>query len=262
MLVASYTHTKSDQPDNAGPHDGPNNNFSVQEASLFLAGRVSDHIGVFAQTTYSDIDRLLTLDNVDARYAQPLKIAEKPAILGISINNNPTVQDVWNTVPAWRFPYMSSGLVPGSAAAPLIEGGLEHQVIGVSGYAFYNNSWYAELGGYRSLSHGFLNAVNVGDDAGRIAGIAPYWRVAYSNDTKDHSWSLGVFGLDANVHPDRSPGPTDKYRDVGVDGSLQLFNMGPHVFTLNGAYVHEQQHRDASFAAGASRNRSDTMNST
>ena len=75
MLVASYTQTKSGQPDNAGPHDGRNDNFSVQEASLFLAGRVSDHVGVFAQTTYSDIDRLLTLDNVDVRYAQQLKKA-------------------------------------------------------------------------------------------------------------------------------------------------------------------------------------------
>src|SRR5689334_20492626 len=112
MLVTSYTQTKVDQPDNAGPHDGPNNNFSLQEASLFFAGRVSDHFGVFAQTTYSDIDRLLTLDNVDVRYALPFKIAEHPAIFGVSLNNNPTVQDVWNTLPAWRFPYMASELVP------------------------------------------------------------------------------------------------------------------------------------------------------
>jgi hypothetical protein len=262
MLVASYTHTKADQPDNAGPHDGTNNNFSLQEASLFFAGRLSDHVGVFAQTTYSDIDRLLTLDNVDVRYATPLKIADKPAILGVSVNNNPTVQDVWNTTPAWRFPYMASELVPGIASAPLIEGALEHQVIGVSGYAFYNNAWYAELGGYRSLSHGFLDAVNVEDSVGRIAGLAPYWRVAYSNDAKGHSWSLGAFGLDANVHPDRAPGPTDKFRDVGVDGSLQLFDMGPHVIALNGAYVHEHQNRAASFAAGAAENPSDTLNST
>jgi len=112
MLVGSYTHTKADQPDNAGPHDGKNDNFSVQEASLFLAGRVSDHIGVFAQTTYSDIDRLLTLDNVDVRYAQQTKIADKPAIFGVTVNNNPGVSDVWNTLAAWRFPYMASELVP------------------------------------------------------------------------------------------------------------------------------------------------------
>jgi hypothetical protein len=262
MLVASYTHTKTDQPDNAGPHDGTNNNFSVQEASLFFAGRISDHIGAFAQATYSDIDRLVTLDNVDVRYANPFKIGDKPAVFGISVNNNPTVSDVWNTVPAWRFPYMASELVPEMASAPLIEGGLEHQVIGVSGYAFYNNAWYGELGGYGSLSHGLLDSLNVEDSAGRISGIAPYWRFAYSHDTKGLSWSLGAFGLDANVHPDRAPGPTDKFRDVGIDGSLQLFNMGPHVFTLNGAYVHEHQNRAASFASGASANSSDNLDST
>jgi hypothetical protein len=261
MLVAAQTHTRADQPDNAGPHDGRNDNFSVQEASLFVAGRVSDHVGVFAQTTYSDIDRLLTLDNAEVRYAQPLKLADKPAILGVSVNNNPGVQDAWNTLPAWRFPYMASELVPEIAAAPLIEGGLEHQVIGASGYAFYDNAWYAELGAYRSLSHGVLAALNV-EDSGRIGGIAPYWRVAYSHDTKGRSWSLGAFGLDARLHPDRAPGPADRYRDIGVDGSLQLFDMGPHVVTVNGAYVHEHQNRAASYAVGASANRSDTLDST
>lgn len=262
MLVTSYTRTKADQPGNAGPHAGPNDNFSLQEASLFLAGRLSDTVGVFAQTTYSDIDRLLTLDNVDVRYSRTLKFGEQPAILGVSVNNNPGVQDVWNTLPAWRFPYMASELIPEIASAPLVDGGLEHQVIGVSGYAFYNNAWYAELGGYRSLSHSFLDKVNVEDSAGRIAGVAPYWRVAYSNDAAGHSWSLGAFGLDANLHPDRMPGPTDKFRDLGIDGSLQLFGSGPHVFTLNGAYVHEHQNRDASFAAGAAEHRSGTLDST
>src|SRR5579859_6122157 len=79
MLVASYTHTAADQPQDPAPHEGTNDNFSLQEASLFLAGRLSDHIGVFAQTTYSDIDRLLTLDNVDLRYATAHTIGGQPA---------------------------------------------------------------------------------------------------------------------------------------------------------------------------------------
>ena len=261
MLVGSYTHTNADQPDNAGPHDGPNDNFSIQEASLFLAGRMSDHIGVFAQTTYSDIDRLLTLDNVDLRYARALQIHDRPAILGVSFNNNPTVQDVWNTVPAWRFPYMASELVPEMAAAPLIEGGLEHQVAGLSAYAFVDNRWYAEFGGYQSLSRSFLSKVNVEDSAGRISGVAPYWRLAWSHDSKGLSWSIGAYGLDAHVHPDRAPGPTDKYRDIGLDSSLQLYEMGPHVFALNASYVHEQQDRDASFASGTAANRSASLES-
>jgi len=261
MLVGSYTHTNADQSDNAGPHERRNDNFSIQEASLFLAGRMTDHIGVFAQTTYSDIDRLLTLDNLDLRYARALQVHEHPAIVGVSMNNNPTVQDVWNTVPAWRFPYMASELVPEMAAAPLIEGGLEHQVVGLSAYTFFDNRWYAELGGYRSLSPGLLGAMNVEDSAGRISGVAPYWRLAWSHDSRGQSWSIGTFGLDAHLHPDRGRGATDKFRDIGIDASLQLYDMGPHLFALNASYVHEHQIRDASFAAGKAANLGGSLDS-
>jgi hypothetical protein len=64
------------------------------------------------------------------------------------------------------------------------------------------------------------------------------------------------------VRPDRAPGPSDEYRDIGVDGTLQLFDMGPHVFTLNGTYTHEHQDRNASFAMGATANASDHLEST
>jgi len=261
MLVASYTQTKADQPNDAGPHHGPNDNFSLQEASLFYAGRITEHLGAFAQATYSDIDRHLRLDNVDVRYAQTVKLGDKPVIFGATVNNNPTVQDAWNTVPAWRFPYMASGLVPTVAAAPLIEGGLEHQVIGLSGYALYDNQWYAELGGYRSLSHGFLSKVDVEDIAGSISGIAPYWRFAYTHEKGELSWSLGTFGLDARLHPGRMPGPTDKFRDTGADASLQ-YAHGPHTITLNGTYTHEHQNRAASFASGTAVNPTGRLNST
>ena len=260
MLVTSFTQTKTDQPDNAGAHDGRNDNFSVQEASLFLAGHLGD-IGTFVQATYSDIDRLTTLDNVDVRYARTLTLAGKPAIVGVSLNNNPTVQDVWNTLPAWRFPYMSSELVPGQAAAPLLDGGLEHQVLGLSAYAYFNGSWYAELGGYRSLSHDFLDSLNVEDAAGRIQGLAPYWRIAYTQDDAGHSWSAGLFGLNAKLEPGRISGATDDYRDVGIDASYQLLGTGKHVFTANGAYIHEHKTLDVSFAAGATSLRADSLDS-
>ena len=260
MLVESYTHTATDQPEDAGPHAGRNDNVTMQEASVFLAGKLTDHLGAFAQATYSDIDHVVTMDNVDVRYARQLTLAKQPLTLGVSLNNNPGVQDGWNTLPAWRFPYMSSELVPSIASAPLIDGGLEQQVLGLSGYAFYRNAWYAELGGYRSLSRGFLSSVNVDDSAGRIAGIAPYWRLAYEHDSEGVSWSLGAVGLDARLHPDRGVGPTDDFRDTGLDGTL-YWSAGSHVLTFNSAYIHEHQDRSASFATGAAEHPSGSLDS-
>ena len=49
---------------------------------------------------------------------------------------------------------------------------------------------------------------------------------------------------------------------MGVDASLQLFDMGPHVVTLNGAYVHERQHLGATLAGGGAANSRDTLDST
>ena len=36
-----------------------------------------------------------------------------PVTYGISANNTPTVQDLWNTTTAWGFPYNGSGIQPG-----------------------------------------------------------------------------------------------------------------------------------------------------
>ena len=43
-------------------------------------------------------------DNADVRYANTANIGGVDVIYGITANNNPTVQDVWNTTPAWTFP--------------------------------------------------------------------------------------------------------------------------------------------------------------
>ena len=44
-----------------------NDNYSLQEASLFLAGRISEHVGSFIQATWSGVDHKTALDQVDVR---------------------------------------------------------------------------------------------------------------------------------------------------------------------------------------------------
>jgi len=65
---------------------------------------------------------------------------------GVTANNNPTVQDVWNTIPAWRFPFISSALAPTPTASTFIDQVYAQQVVGVSAYTFLDDMLYLEFG--------------------------------------------------------------------------------------------------------------------
>ena len=254
MAIATYTHTGRDQSAPPADHFGTNDNSALQEASLFLGGKLAPGLGVFAQATYSGVDRNVAMDNFDVRYAHDAKLFGKSAMVGVSVNNNPTVQDAWNTTPAWGFPFVASDLAPGPAAAPLVQGGLAQQVIGVSPYLWWDRRLYAEVGVYQSLSAGVLNTLHA-DVGPSISGGAPYARIAYERDFGGRSVEVGAFGLEASLEPDRMPGPTDRYEDIGLDASYQAIGSGRHEFQLNAAYVHEQQRLDATYAAGGAERR-------
>lgn len=241
MLVGNWTHTKKDQASPLSSHDGTNNNIALQEASVFVAGKIAPHLGTFIQTTYSEIDRATAFDHADIRYARTVQASGKDLVLGLDLNNNPTVQDPFNTVGAWSFPYTASDLVPGHATGAFLTGGLEHQAIGTSVYAYFDDHVYAEFGGYRSLSHGFLGTLGVEDEAGKLQGFAPYWRLAYNREWKGQSASIGVIGMNASIHPGREAGPTNKYRDIGIDASYQYLGNRKNIFSFNISHIWESQ---------------------
>ena len=102
-----------------------------------------------AQASFNGCDPYETFqwswDNTNIRYANTATVAGMDVIFGITANNNPTVQDPWNTTPAWAFPYAGSTTAPGPASATLIEQGLgPGHVVGVGGYAFINDLLYVE----------------------------------------------------------------------------------------------------------------------
>lgn len=258
MVVGSWTHTKKNQSADAGPYDGTNNNASLQQLSIFFAGAISDFVGAFIQATYSDITRKVAVDNIDVRFARDTEIFGEDAIVGASFNNNPTVQDVSNSVPAWRFPFMSSELAPASIASPLIDGALAQQVIGISTYGYWNDSIYAEIGGYKTLSKSVLDDLNTGSE-NAIHGVAPYWRLAYMRGTDEHSYSLGAFGLTAALLPGQMSGEEDKYNDIGIDASYQHLGDREHIFTFNSAFIHEDQNLKASLVTGTAENQHNNL---
>ena len=210
MLVESYAQTREDLTDNAGPYDGQNDNAALQQLSLFVAGKLGDHVGMFSQVTYSDIDRKVAMDNFDIRYAQPFSSGEHNDVFGVSVNNNPGVSDLRHTLAAWRFPFISSEFSPGPMAAPLIDGGLGQQVIGADAYVSIDSKWYGSFGLYKTLSSSVLDNLNV-DYGGRISGAAPYWRFTWEPQLSGQTLELGAFGLNARLQPDGSataqPGP-------------------------------------------------------
>src|SRR5215472_490053 len=53
MMQGGFSRSEAAQPAPPAPHFSRNDNLSVDQVSLFLATRLSDHLGMFAQTTYS-----------------------------------------------------------------------------------------------------------------------------------------------------------------------------------------------------------------
>jgi hypothetical protein len=249
MLVANITHTKDPQDVTILPEDShSNNNAAMQELSGFVAGRLAPGLGSFVQITYSGVEKKTSLDNLDVRYARSTKVAGQQALVGVSVNNNPTVQDPFNTTPAWRFPFTSSDYAPGPGFAPVIDGGIEMQALGASAYVLLDNGLYAEAGAYHALGADFLEKVHI-DPTTHVSGFAPYGRVAYTKEGGGRWYSVGLFGMRAATNSFDTPsGPADTNTDIGVDGHYQFLGTRKHVMSVDASFIHEAQTLDASAA--------------
>jgi hypothetical protein len=252
MAVASYVTSASDQPEPPAPHYGVNDNATIDQVSVFVAGGIGDHFGGFTQWTWDGVGRAFSWDNIDLRATDHVTIQGMDVLIGASLNNAPTVQDAWNSLPAWGFPYTGSDLVPAPAAATIFDGGLAQSVLGTSAYAYWDSTVYTEVGLYWTPSHNFLSAMGTDEGPGPISGAAPYLRVAYQKDYGDDNFSLGAFGFFPALDPggDTSTGKTDSYTDFGLDGSYQFLGRGDNIYTFNARYTHEHQDLAATFLLG------------
>jgi len=253
MITGSFTNSKADQT----PPDSPtgynkNNNFTFDQAAVFYAGRIYDKVGAFSQLNYDGYAGRLALDNTDIRFADQLDLWDAPITYGLSFNNNPTVQDLWNTTPAWGFPYTGSvfQIYPGTTA--LIDGQLAGQVGGATAYAMINNLLYLEAGAYTSLDNNVQKGLGVASAAQQqIDGGAPYWRAALQHDWKGHFFSVGHYGMSANVFPGRDQTyGTNHYTDLAVDATYQFMGNTKHIFETKTSYIYEDQKLTASQLAG------------
>lgn len=254
MAQASWSHLNKELPGTQ------NNNVEFpQQLSMFFSGAITPRLGAFIQFTYDQQGAAFGIDNIDIRYANQTKLASKEFIYGFTLNNNPTVQDIWNSTSAWGYPFASSPVAPSPSAATLIEGGLSQQVAGLGGYSLFSNLVYTEFSLYRSAPQG---AVDPPGDASEmiLKGLAPYWRLAFQ-----HQWSaiyaeIGTYGLDARIFPHGISGKTDNYTDLGIDLQVEhSFSSGSII--LHSTLIHEIQKLSASLEAENSQNEKNTLNS-
>ena len=244
MAIASYVNTLKDQPAPPAEHFSTNNNAAVDQVSLFLAGGLGSHFGGFVQTTYDGVARAWTWDNLDLRAVTVTHVKDKEVVLGVGLNNSPTVEDAWNTLPAWGFPFTSSALAPSPSASPLFVGGLAQEALGVTAYTWIDSTYYAEVGGYWSPSASALHHLGADPiDPGDIEGVAPYGRLAYQTGLAGGKVEVGLFGMRTDIHPgrDRDSGAIDRYTDVGVDASYQNALDSGDVIAVDARYLHERQ---------------------
>ena len=262
MAEASYVSTNKPQAAPPAPYFGTNDNLGLDQVSLFIAGGLGEHLGAFIQNTYDGIGRSWSWDNTDIRAVFDTTIAKADVLLGLSVNNNPTVQDAWNSTPAWGYPYSGSALAPGGPAAPLLQGGLAQNSVGLTGYAWINSKVFLEAGGYVSPGSKLVSRLGADPTSpGNIKGIAPYGRATYQTDLWGGTAEVGAAAIDAIVEPglDASSGATDRYRDLAIDASFyRAFDNGD-TFTLNTALTQEKQNLDASYFLGNSGNQKNNL---
>ena len=265
MLETSFTSTKSQVPTvTTNPTPPPaftltptqNGSFEFpQDISLFLSGAWTSHVGSFLQVTYDTKDDHFTSDNTDIRYANKTKLSGKELVYGLDLNNNPTVQDLWNSTPAWGFPWIASDFAPTPTASPIINGPLAQDVAGFGGYAMWNSHLYLDVAVYRSEHVGGPQP-NPGTIATyNIRGVAPYWRVAWQELTAKTQYEIGTYGMHVRSTPPNPngivPGPEDEYTDYAFDTQIDRTLFRTDVLSFRGTYIHENSDLLASFATGA-----------
>ena len=244
------------------PHDGQ---FEFTTASLLCCGKITDNIGSFIQWTWDRFDHQNDagkwvskshIDQVDLRYADRSIAPTHDLIFGASLNNNPGVTDVWNTHNSAFTPvptYVPVGNPAGNAGGPFVDvpaaptdQSLGQHSAGLTGYLFWNDFLYAEVGGYRSTEKPFTvlgdTRVSGFDSFQRLKGINPYWRLALNHDWGANSAMIGIHGMSAETYLDSADtgSPTAKFRDIGIDGQYQYI-LDPHVLTAMFSYTHEKQ---------------------
>ena len=247
------------------------NSLMFATGSVFLAGKVTDNIGVFVQNTYDNYSSQdvgpngelgkfkghSQADNMDFRWADRFIDARRDLVVGVTLNNNPSVSDPWNSAAAWM------QYVPGATPTghQFVDGpypgfGAGGNIAGATAYGYWNKTLYGELGLYRTANQAlsFMSAGIADINKTKLGGTNPYWRFAYTREWGAHNIMLGTSGMVAHVF-DGGSDVSDvnnraKIKNTGLDAQYQYL-LDPHTVTAQAAYMRQKQNYSANEMAAA-----------
>lgn len=255
VISNSRVRNTTTSSDNPGSDFSKNGQTLFATASLFTGGKITDNIGGFAQITYDpyatqdangNYHGHSNADNIDLRFADRFVSPQRDLIYGLSLNNNPSVSDPWNTAAAWM-QYVPAPAPSSSqfidANTPYPSYGAGGNIAGLTAYAFWNRTWYAELGAYGS-SNGALSFMHAGvatADQTKLRGLNPYWRFAWNHEWGPHSLMLGTSGMSARIYDDPTdtsdPSTTHSWRNMMLEAQYQYL-LDPHSITALLVFEH------------------------
>ena len=233
--------------------------------SVFLGGKITDNFGALAQITYNpyasqdangQFHGHSNADNMDLRYADRIIDKKKDLIFGVSFNNNPSVSDPWNTAAAW----MQYVPVPSPTSSQFIDGTTPYpsyasggNIAGVTAYAYWNQSIYAELGGY-TTSRGIASFMSAGlgnDVTTKLRGVNPYLRLAWNRDWGAHSLMIGTAAMVSRIYDNpldtSDPATTHHNQNWKIDAQYQYL-LDPHSVTGQLVFAHNRHRYPDSLA--------------
>jgi hypothetical protein len=216
--------------------------------TLYLAGEISSHVGGMIQASYSVSSGHFNWNNTDVRYANHTTLGSKDLLYGLTLNNSPTVEDVWNSTPAWGYPWFG-GNAPVPSAQPIIAGALAQDVLGLGAYAMWNDHVYADFTLYRSEHLGGSQPLTGIGFPINIQGVAPYWRLAWQQTWGLNYLMVGTYGMYVSSTPDGVTGLRNSYADPSIDLQYER-PFGVNLLTVHMTYIHEISNLTATFAAG------------
>jgi hypothetical protein len=234
-------------PQVGGTGTGANGTPTFATASLFAGGKLTDSIGMLAQYSFDNYsgdtgqEGRIFSDNTDIRYAKHIINNQTDLIFGFDANNNPGVEDVWNSSGAWGYNVVpgSEGVGPSALQPLLMSTGLGQQAVGAGAYMYWNKTLYAELSGYRT-GDGVFSFLTHNYGQTYIQGTNPYVRLALTHDWGTSNAMVGYTYFDANVYEGAvGSSLVDEHRDNMVDFQYQYL-LDPSVVTVEMADVNEQ----------------------